>query len=215
MFKLLNIKVDLDKLKSIRVIFLGKDNFAYANFLNSCCEGFVYQNECDTKCKASNFAQSNHVDMVYIKNNYSNDFACSNFNNVLINIDIVPKQVGLHLICHETMHYLASDVVAKQLRDDNSHGTSSDEPINEFFARLATVIFNSMDECKNHKISGYTLWDDEIIFKDQYNHSKSLGLYGKLMAEEKYLVGEQGCKKYSNVDYIKRLAGYYFLNIPV
>lgn len=111
------------------------------------------------------------------------------------------------------MFYLASEKTVEQLRIRKGKDMG-DEAINEFFARLATTIFNSIDD-SNKTISGYTLWDDEIIFNDQSYHSKSLGLYGKLMAEEKYLVGEQGCKKYSNVDYIKRLAGYYFFNIPV
>ena len=211
MFKLLEIELDLAKLDKIKVFQLDKLNFGCAFFLSSCCEGFVYQNECDTKCKASNYAQINHVDMDYIKKHYSNDFACSNFNNVLINKDIVPEQVGLHLICHEVMHYLASEKTVEQLRKGKDMG---DEAINEFFARLATTIFNSIDD-SNKTISGYTLWDNEDIFKEESTHTESLGLYGKLMASEQNFFDKKNCPKYNDVNHVKRLAGFYFLNRPM
>jgi hypothetical protein len=208
MFKLLEIEIDLTKLKKINVLYLDRFNFGCVFFLNSCFDGFVYQNECDTRCKATDFAKKNNIDMECVMNLYSKHYACSNINNVLINIDFVPKQIGLHLICHEIMHYLASGDAVKELRKE----TMGDEAINEFFARLATTIFNSMDVPNNIAISGYTLWNNEDVFNDHSDHSKTLGLYGKLMASEKYFYDEKKYPKYKDVDYVKRLAGFYFLN---
>lgn len=130
-------------------------------------------------------------------------FGCSNKSNVLLNKGAIFPELGLHLVCHEIMYSLASPIAVNELREINY----GDEAINEFFARLATLIFNSMDEKKNPIIAGYTLWEGDLI----YPHSNELGLYGSLMECDKWLQDSAWENPCESVEFCKKMANYYFL----
>ena len=134
---------------------------------------------------------------------YGKTYACSNKHKILLNIGAISPKLGLHLVCHELMHALASPQTVAMLRDK----TYGDEAINEFFARLATLIFNSMEN-ENSEISGYTLWEDSF----EYPHSKELGLYGTLMANDEKLQSTDWNDPNLAVECCKKLARFYFLN---
>lgn len=222
MFDLLGIHPDLDILDKITVIPLSGRDFALASFCEFSDPNFLFTNIEETKETAlkiyrqeeSIFGKTSEKDdnmeLEIIINQYMGPFACSNKQNILINSDTLCPQLGLHLICHEVMHSLASQIAVQALRK-NKFG---DEAINEFFARLATLIFNSIDN-ENYKISGYTLWDDANLFpatpQDGSKHSASLGLYGELLATDRYLTGDTWEDPYQSIENAKELAKYYFL----
>lgn len=117
-------------------------------------------------------------------------------------------KMGLHLICHEIMHLLASSDAVSNLRKD---ALNDDEAINEFFARLGTLYLKNdsavSDEIK--QISGVTYWKSEM-FENTNVHSAELGLYGKLLSSH------SRTKPFGTPDFnmsmVTDLAKFYFLN---
>lgn len=79
--------------------------------------------------------------------------------------------LGLHLLCHEIFHTLASPACVKKLRNGNNMG---DEATNEFIARLVS---------KDNQLGGTTT--DEML-KNSNNDSvhNKYGCYGKLLEQE-------------------------------
>ena len=215
MFRMLEIDKDLSILNDVRIICLGKLDFAKACFCNSWCQDYLYVCNIQTdeyakeiykaKCELKSIRDI-EVDAFekLILEDTGNMFACSNKHNILLNSEAISSKLGLHLVCHEIMHTLASPLTVQNLRNQ-SYG---DEAINEFFARLATLIFNFSKD-GNSEISGYTLWNGDF----SYPHSKELGLYGNLMAKDEKLQNEEWNDPDLAVEYCKKLAKFYFLNI--
>ena len=215
MFQMLEIDKDLSILNDVRIICLGKLDFAEACFCNSWCQDYFYVCNIQTNEHAkeiykvkSNLKSIRDIEVdafekLMLEDN-GDTFACSNKHNILLNSEAISSKFGLHLVCHEIMHTLASPLTVQNLRKQ-SYG---DEAINEFFARLATLIFNSIKD-GNSEISGYTLWDGDF----GYPHSKELGLYGSLMAKDENLQNEDWNDPNLAVECCKKLAKLYFLNI--
>lgn len=211
---MLDIDKNLSILKVARIIWLDKLDFAKACFCNSCCQDYLYAYSFQTDELAREFYKKNYelnsvaeIDEDAFENEltgfYGKTYACSNKHKILLNIGAISPKLGLHLVCHELMHALASPQTVAMLRDK----TYGDEAINEFFARLATLIFNSMEN-ENSEISGYTLWEDSF----EYPHSKELGLYGTLMANDEKLQSTDWNDPNLAVECCKKLARFYFLN---
>ena len=214
MFQMLDIDKNLSILKVARIIWLDKLDFAKACFCNSCCQDYLYACSFQTDELAREFYKKNYelnsvaeIDEDAFENEltgfYGKTYACSNKHKILLNIGAISPKLGLHLVCHELMHALASPQTVAMLIDK----TYGDEAINEFFARLATLIFNSMEN-ENSEISGYTLWEDSF----EYPHSKELGLYGTLMANDEKLQSTDWNDPNLAVECCKKLARFYFLN---
>ena len=117
-------------------------------------------------------------------------------------------KMGLHLICHEIMHLLASSDAVSKLRTNALNG---DEAVNEFFARLGTLYLKNdsavSDEIK--QISGVTYWENEMFEKTNV-HSVELGLYGKLLSSHPRTM-PFGTLDF-NMSMVTNLAKFYFLN---
>ena len=216
MFRLLNIEKDFSDLDKIRVFFLDKATFCFAYYCSVFGNDFLYtddkkDNVKDLACKLykkQTYTTQNDDEIVEIIEVFKNLIAHANKTSILINKTTVPPQLGLHLVCHEIMHSLASpDAVGELRKDGTDEKTYGDEAINEYFARLATLIFNSIDVPKNKQISGYTNWNDEEFFNFP-PHSKELGLYGELLAN---LRDEKWNDNYDAVESVKELARFYFL----
>lgn len=214
MFFMLEINKDLSILNDVRIICLSKLNFAKACFCNSWCQDYLYVCNTQTDEYAKEIYKVNFqlksirdieldaFEKLMLEDN-GNTFACSNKHNILLNSEAISSELGLHLVCHEIMHTLASPLTVKSLRIQ----CYGDEAINEFFARLATLIFNSIKE-ENSKISGYTLWKAKF----DYPHSDELGLYGTLMANDEKLHSTDWYDPKLAVECCKELARFYFLN---
>ena len=216
MLELLNIEKAISALDKIRVFFLDMDEFYCAYHCSISNPDFLYTDKikdsvkdlaCNLYRETEGFNSKND-DIITLFHDYGELIAHANKTSILINKDSVPTQLGLHLVCHEIIHSLASpDAVGELRKDGTDEKTYGDEAINEYFARLATLIFNSIDVPKNKQISGYTNWNDEKLFNCS-PHSKELGLYGELLAN---LRDEKWNDNYDAVESVKELARFYFL----
>lgn len=219
MFGLLNIEKDLSVLDKIHVFILDKKTFCCAYYCSINNTDFLYTD--DMKDRVENCACNlyrekvgsfdTNEQIIEIIQGFEGLIAHANKTSILINRGSVPPQLGLHLVCHEIMHSLASIDAVNKLRGEGNDGQIyGDEAINEYFARLATLIFNSMDEPKNKQISGYTNWDNEQFF-NSYPHSTELGLYGAVMATDNDLIDNKWNDNYYAVERVKELARFYFI----
>lgn len=205
MFALMRIEKDLYGLDRINIIELNSSQFAYVNCCNSNIQNFKYVDI--DNCKKCALELADETDIL---KHYSLDFACSNGNNVIINSCIIPEKLGLHLVCHEIMHSLASPNSVAKLRENKEFG---DEAINEFFARLASMIFNSIDNTFE-SLTGATYWEDDKLFKSEISqHNEELGLYGKLLQTDSYLTCDAWNEETTAYPYLCKIANFYFNGI--
>ena len=91
----------------------------------------------------------------------------------IINKMSADGRLGLHLLCHEIFHTLASPCYVEELRTKNSMG---DEATNEFIARLVS---------KENNL-GCTTTDEMSEIPDTQAQHNKYGCYGKALHEEKF-----------------------------
>ena len=103
---------------------------------------------------------------------YSNVMATSYDGYIIINIDKTESKLGLHLLCHEIFHSLASPAVVENLRKEG--GNMGDEATNEFIARLVSL----------ENDLGCTTTVDMKLPSDEV-HDET-GCYGKLLKKENF-----------------------------
>lgn len=124
-----------------------------------------------------------------------------------INAGSAFKQQGLHLVIHETMHNLADPGFVEELRQNEL----GDEGLNEYFARLATLVLTrtpdkpdglaSLIGSPKGGISG------DIAKGTKAEHGR--GVYGDLMNAEGFHPIARGMDKEALINLAKK----YFLNM--
>lgn len=210
---------------NITVKMLDKVNLAYASYIS----------DYNTGCKDKSIYDPNNVkekaiEMYNDANKNGKDDCCAitqnivdiygslyakaiaDCNLIIINKSIVTRPFGLHLICHEIMHLLANQKTVAKMRGENPN--LQDEAVNEYFARLAMYFYinNTANGQENRrKIAGLTSFRSEL-FVNHLQHDQKLGLYGKLMHDDDYMINKKWDKMTDDqcVDYIKQLARFYF-----
>lgn len=194
MAKMLGIEIQS---KIINVHYIGQELFIYNNFLNACSESYKYSSDIDScKLDAKILMTENHTEDPEYLQKYYNDYAVSIGEDILINSTIYNEQFGLHLVVHEIMHSLSNSDTVIKLRKRNEMG---DEAINEFFARLVTLIYRK----GGGDSAGFTTFDE---IKGALYYDDKIGCYGKLLKSESYLSN----LKYKDCEHIKKLGAYYF-----
>lgn len=212
-------ELGLDNCKrEITVKLLNKEAFAYTAFLDT-YSTIAHTGLDNLKNNAvafcsEKFKMNDDDSLSFIERNYGTDYGMGivDFNLIIINKSIVTKTFGLHLICHEIMHLLANQETVAEMRGKNPN--FQDEAVNEYFARLAMCFYinSTVEEQENRrKIAGLTYFHNDL-FVNHPQHNRELGLYGKLMYEDKYMINKKWDKMTDDkcVDYIKLLAQFYF-----
>lgn len=206
--------------KDISIHILDIENFTYACYLQ--CMGYcgsIEPLQVDLKQKAFCYyikqdkytKETESTLFKFLSEQYSGPQAFAVGDTVFVNKEKADPRIGLHLICHEIMHILASKDTVAKMRGETPD--LQDEPVNEFFARLATYFFihgQSEDVNERKKIAGLTYFDSELFAANAPNHNETLGLYGKLMTTDQYLQNDKWNYDDSAVEYAKALAAFYF-----